>query len=72
MRFENQTAKEAYLDQELSKFGDHFYPTLQHMRHLEEVTDTLPVGQYSRIESAILALGNHIRFLVSDTGTSSQ
>ncbi len=71
MRFENQTAKEAYLDEELSKFGDHFYPTLQHMQHLEQVTDTLPIGQYSRIEGRVLTLGDHIRFLVSEAEKSS-
>ncbi len=72
MRFENQTAKEAYLDEQFLKFGDQFFPTLQHMRHLEEITDSLPVGQYSKIESRILTLGNHIRFLVAEANKSPQ
>lgn len=71
MKFESQTAKEEYLNAELSRFGDHFYPTRQHMKHLEEVTDTLPIGSFSRIEKAVLTLGDHIRYLVDERRESS-
>lgn len=70
MRFENQSAKVAFLEEELRKFGDNFFPTVAHLIELEAVTDTLPVGQFAEIQRRMLALGRHVRSCIAEMTAS--
>ncbi len=60
MKFETQDAKVQYIRGEVGRFGDGFFPTTQHMQHLDHVTDSLPFNQFTDLQQRVAALRIHI------------